>query len=205
MIDPNDTTPLNPWQIAAMATYADGAYADVRTMGEVADVFDTILHGLMVELSLKEGCHSPDEAIRRLDAVFDDLNAMRSAILDLDEAHGCGVISVTRDTPAGIQEIGRAMTMKDAEALLAARAEPMALEGGEYSLDAPWGLATDAEAYQAAIKRGYQIFRSMGGLYYAAPGVSTDHRSKPGRKGWVPVHHDDDAAAAWLILSQIEP
>lgn len=80
MIDKTDPTPLNPWQRAALAAYAEGDYADAETMGEVTTIGDTIVEGIMIELSEAEGCTDAHEAKRRMISIMRDITDMADAV-----------------------------------------------------------------------------------------------------------------------------
>lgn len=113
-----------------------------------------------------------------------------------------GPIALTYQTARTILTVARFATMTDALTYLdgSTMIDPAERAAGRYGIDAPEGLATDQEAYDLAIKRGFQIWRSMGGLYWAEPGASV--MGNTNGVGWRHVNHADTAAAAWQALSR---
>ncbi|USN14346.1 hypothetical protein KABACHOK_05330 [Brevundimonas phage vB_BpoS-Kabachok] len=73
-------TPLSPWQREFADTYGQGDYAGNETLAGTMFESDTIFTAVLVELDAKEGCDSGEEAVRRLDALIEELTKARDAI-----------------------------------------------------------------------------------------------------------------------------
>jgi hypothetical protein len=69
---------MNPWQRAVCETYSGGDYRHFRKNPRwkqaLEDCGDTLFHFLMVELSSAEDCHSPEEAMARLERARADID-----------------------------------------------------------------------------------------------------------------------------------
>lgn len=78
-----DQAPLSPWQITFAQTYAEGDFADCKTLADVraAAEGDTGYLAAMLELDKKEGCEDAEMAVSRLDSMIEELTAARDAIL----------------------------------------------------------------------------------------------------------------------------
>lgn len=73
-------TPLSPWQRQFANAYGEADYEWMQTLADATDAGDTIFTAVMVELDAKEDCTSGAEAVRRLDALIDELTKARDAI-----------------------------------------------------------------------------------------------------------------------------
>lgn len=65
--------PLNPFQRVLARVYGDGAFAHVASLEEARGVGDGLFTFLMVELSDREDCQTPDDATRRLVDAIEDI------------------------------------------------------------------------------------------------------------------------------------
>lgn len=72
---------FEPLQRIVALSYDDGEHS-CRTPDDIPTCEDGLLTFLMVELSSKEGCDSPAEAISRIDSAIRQLEAVRVAIGD---------------------------------------------------------------------------------------------------------------------------
>lgn len=72
---------FNAFQAIAAAAYADGEFADLTTMEEVADCGDGLFRFVMVELSSSEDCCTADEALTRMHRAIRELGQVHSALL----------------------------------------------------------------------------------------------------------------------------
>lgn len=175
------------------------AYAPADTLVIIpkAKPFNAALHALLVGDIVAAMNDRADRYARELARESDDT-----------PTPGEGPVSITLDTGAEqAAMIGRFKTIAEAETYLATSAEidPDDLQAGRYSINTPHGVGSDLEAVESIEHMGYQIFRSMGGLYYAPPGVAGPTSNISG-KGWKSSLPDDNAASLALrLLSQIEP
>jgi hypothetical protein len=111
----------------------------------------------------------------------DDDDACAALLLD------AGPVTITHDD-GGEREtlVGAFATIRAAESYLgqSATIDSDDLAAGRYSINAPHGAGSDDEALQIANRLGFMLFWSMGGAYYAPPGVAvTGNTSGKGWKG----------------------
>lgn len=71
---------LNPFQRACAAIYDGGEFAHVADIAEAREVGDTLFAFLTIELSTSEGCHTADEAVRRIGMAKHNLQDVIAAI-----------------------------------------------------------------------------------------------------------------------------
>lgn len=107
-------------------------------------------------------------------------------------------------TDWGGRVLGRFPTIASAEGFLSTSAtiDPDHLHAGRYGIEAPHGLGADVEAVPLARALGFSCFWSMGGAYYAPPGVATTGNDSG--KGWK-GGFDSIEAAALAALATVDP
>lgn len=140
-----------------------------------------------------------------------DLNVTTPAPLDLSGgdpgyrliAKG-GPVTLTLETPNGIERKASFATIADAESYLgiSRTIDPVDLHEGRYGIDAPHGAGSDDEAVRYARARGFQLFWSMGAACWAPPGVaiSGNVSGKGWRTGFLSIE-----AAAHAALASVDP
>lgn len=128
---------------------------------------------------------------------------MPDAADDLTTPDGpVAVCDTSLDGPDAV--VARFALIADAEDFLSLSAgiDPDKLAAGVYSIDAPHGLGADSEAVAAAKRLGFDVFWSVGSVYYAPPGVAVS--GNVSGKGWKGSYESPEAAAL-AALATVDP
>ncbi len=108
-----------------------------------------------------------------------------------------GHVSLTLETPHGVENVGRFTTIADAVAYLdrAPAIDADALAAGHYAIAAPHGVGNDDEASNRAEALGFDVFYSMGSAYYTGGPAKLATWSKG---------YENKVAAAMAALATVE-
>lgn len=168
--------------------------APALSLADRAKAADFITRGLFGELP-----SSFDNAER------EEVQALITALEGSEEPEGTdGPGGPVALTDWGGRVLGRFPTIASAEGFLSTSAtiDPDHLHAGRYGIEAPHGVGADVEAVPLARALGFSCFWSMGGAYYAPPGVATTGNDSG--KGWK-GGFDSIEAAALAALATVDP
>lgn len=115
-----------------------------------------------------------------------------------------GPVALSHEIGDRIEIVGRFRTIAESCDFLATSAtiDPDDLAAGRYGVDAPYGVGTDLEGRATAERLGFSVFSSMGGFYWAPPGVATTGNTAG--RGWKPGGTSLDEAAL-RALASVDP